>query len=176
MVQKNPHRKLSFKEIRQLIQMRELDKLFEAINSALENDDKPFYLKITRARNRYADFTVIVNGKVEIDLVQDSDLKSRNSIAITSSKVAIEPSQDISSKAPPIYFVSIADYERFCTDASKIFNEYCQNGMNFGRIPSKWFSDLGLVDFIRNTIWSSEYFQKRMSSQHVEVGTDWSKE
>jgi hypothetical protein len=147
--------------------------LFSSVEDALQDADKKFFVKVTQMRNPQADFTLIVNGAVSIDLVEEPDQRLPSSIAIAPTLSLKETMQTNDS---PVFFVSLSVYRKFRQEAREIYSEYCQEGWNFGLIPHTWFSDLKLIQFIADTIWDQPYFQSRMSSWHAEMSVDWTQE
>lgn len=138
-------------------------------------DSYYFSTTTTLPPNELADATIVVNGKVTIDLVQSVRLKSKHSIAIIPVQRVKKP-ETTELDGVPIYLVSLEDYKNISTEVMQIYSEYCQDGMNFGNIPYTWFPNIKLIEIIHNYLWDTTYFQEKLASEHAEVGTDWSKE
>lgn len=166
---------LTFAEISSLIKARKIDELFSPIEATISNVEKKVFLKVTKAENQQADFTVGLSGQAYIDLVRDSMAKRKVSMAIAPDNSLVERKYTKVGN-PPTFFVSPAVYEAFIQDAQQIYSEYCQQGMNFGHIPYPWFENLKLVQFIVHEVWDDPYVQERRASGHSELGTDWSVE
>jgi hypothetical protein len=172
----NRTEKPSFDEIATLFRKHEIGVLFSMIEEAMEGVERKFYLKVTKERNPRADFTIIISGRVVIDLVPKPEGHRPATLAVIPAPVIHDASSTSPTTDDRVIFIPVQFYEQLLQDAQTIYSMYCQQGHNFGWIPCAWFSQLALVQFITGHLWKNRYFQERLSSPHIETGTDWSRE
>lgn len=100
-------------------------------------------------------FRLTINGQIiGIYLYPDADefrkrIDSPYEAVITPDQARANSIEHEDGKNVVIY-VSPADYEQFCQDAQTVYDLYHSEGLCFREIPDIWFSNLALVQFIRD--------------------------
>lgn len=173
---KTSNTSLRFNEIASLINQHQIDRLFSVLENAMANVEKKFYLKVTRSRNPVALFTVIVNGRVRIDLVHEHRDREPTALAVSPKRNIDASDYDEIAEDNQSLLVPKVVFEQIVQEASAIYKAYCQDGFNFGWIPCAWYEESTLVQLISQQLWYKRYFQERLASPHIELGTDWSRE
>ena len=171
--------RLTLDEVRQIERLGGVPAVYRRINEALEADDRAFVFKVElhQGGEPWTAFDVLVNGKVFVNLTETR----RNEFG---GGIRIAPHEQLCGQTilregdrnSPTFFVAADEYAQFCREARQIYAEYCKDGWSFGLIPSTWFSDATLVQFVRDRIMSHPSFEYYMGLHRtLMISTMWSR-
>jgi hypothetical protein len=147
-------RKLTFEQIRRILREENVPGVYRLLNEVRDANEGVFFLKIMSWKDaKFRDrLDLLLNGKVFIHLREEGGKPCAGICIVPDAQMNGQTVSHPGELPDVTFFVDPSEYAQFCQEARQIHAEYCQDGWNFGLIPSTWFAGMALIRFLREVV------------------------
>jgi len=118
---------------------------------------KRFYFRIEPPEDKWGNFSLVINNKVELFLEPDENLEPFPFSIVQSDRQAGQVDTDYHHA---YFYVSSYDFKRLLQEMEKIYSEYPGLGNGVTGVPDTWFADTFLVKYVSEVIIPNERIQE----------------
>ncbi len=118
---------------------------------------KQFNFRIEPPEDKWGNFSLIINNKVELYLESHENLELFPFSIVQSDKKASQVDMDYHHA---YFYVSSYDFKKLSLEMKKIYSEYPYLGNGVTGIPDIWFADTFLVKYVSEVIIPNKKIQE----------------